>query len=60
MELLLHKGFAPGQVASIRCPIGIDGLSGKHPREIAIAVAAELLLLRGKAAVPVETAVQTA
>jgi xanthine dehydrogenase accessory factor len=57
---LLHKGFAPESVASIRCPIGIDGISGKHPREIAIAVAAELLLLRGKAAAPMEAAAQTA
>lgn len=57
---LLHKGFAPEQVASIRCPIGIDGIAGKHPREIAIAVAAELLLLRGRAAAPVETAARTA
>jgi xanthine dehydrogenase accessory factor len=45
---LLHKGFAPEQVAAIRCPIGIDGIAGKHPREIAIAVAAELLLLHGR------------
>ncbi len=27
------------------CPIGIDGIEGKHPREIAISVAAELLTL---------------
>ena len=57
---LLHKGFAPERVASIRCPIGIDGISGKHPREIAIAVAAELLLLRGRAAASIETAARTA
>jgi xanthine dehydrogenase accessory factor len=48
---LLHKGFSPEQVRSIRCPIGIDGITGKHPREIAIAVAAELLLLRSKTAI---------
>lgn len=47
---LLHKGLSPEQVRSIRCPIGIDGITGKHPREIAIAVAAELLLLRSKTA----------
>lgn len=29
----------------LTCPIGIDGIDGKHPREIAIAVAAELLTL---------------
>ena len=27
----------------LTCPIGVDGISGKHPAEIAIAVAAELL-----------------
>jgi xanthine dehydrogenase accessory factor len=30
------------------CPIGLPGLSGKHPGEIAVAVAAQLLLLRAK------------
>lgn len=29
----------------LTCPIGISGINGKHPREIAIAVAAELLTL---------------
>jgi len=29
----------------LTCPIGIEGINGKHPREIAIAVAAELLSL---------------
>ncbi|HEX2115326.1 MAG TPA: xanthine dehydrogenase accessory protein XdhC, partial [Alphaproteobacteria bacterium] len=57
---LLHKGFAPDRVASIRCPIGIEGIPGKHPREIAIAVAAELLLLRGKATTFTAAAAQTA
>jgi xanthine dehydrogenase accessory factor len=57
---LLHKGFAPDQVASIRCPIGIDGIPGKHPREIAIAVAAELLVLRGNATRSTQAAAQTA
>jgi xanthine dehydrogenase accessory factor len=43
---LLHKGLPADLVRSIRCPIGIDGIIGKHPQEIAIAVAAELLLVR--------------
>ena len=30
------------------CPIGIPALSGKHPGEIAVAVAAQLLMVRGK------------
>ena len=29
----------------LTCPIGIDGIDGKKPAEIAIAVAAELLQL---------------
>jgi xanthine dehydrogenase accessory factor len=49
---LLHKGFAPELVRTIRCPIGIDGIDGKHPQEVAIAVAAELLLVRNRAEAP--------
>jgi xanthine dehydrogenase accessory factor len=43
-QRMTAKGMAPELVRSIRCPIGIDGITGKHPHEIAIAVAAELLL----------------
>jgi xanthine dehydrogenase accessory factor len=32
-------------ISRLTCPIGIEGINGKHPREIAIAVAAELLTL---------------
>lgn len=32
-------------IARLTCPIGIEGITGKHPKEIAIAVAAELLAL---------------
>ena len=32
-------------VKKLTCPIGISGVKGKHPREIAIALAAELLSL---------------
>jgi xanthine dehydrogenase accessory factor len=32
-------------VTRLTCPIGIDGVDGKHPREIAVSVAAELLRL---------------
>lgn len=46
---LARKGFSDELIRSLRCPIGLDGLDGKHPREIAIAVAAELLLLRDAA-----------
>lgn len=46
---LARKGFSDDLIKSLRCPIGLGGLDGKHPREIAIAVAAELLMLRDAA-----------
>jgi xanthine dehydrogenase accessory factor len=46
---LSRKGVDPAVIRSLRSPIGIDGIDGKQPREIAIAVAAELLLLRDTA-----------
>lgn len=39
-------GLSEQQIAKLTCPIGIDGVSGKHPGEIAIATAAQLLRLR--------------
>ena len=40
-----EKGFRKLGVDSSRltCPIGIDGISGKHPKAIAVAVAAQML-----------------
>lgn len=46
---LARKGFAEELIGRLHCPIGLPGLEGKHPREIAIAVAAELLSLRDAA-----------
>jgi xanthine dehydrogenase accessory factor len=37
------KGLPASALERITCPIGIPGISGKHPNEIAVAVAAELL-----------------
>lgn len=39
-------GIPEQQIAKLTCPIGIGGISGKHPGEIAIATAAQLLQLR--------------
>ncbi len=39
-------GIPEQQIVKLTCPIGIDGVSGKHPGEIAIATAAQLLRLR--------------
>ncbi len=41
----LH-GVDEAAIETLTCPIGIPGISGKHPAEIAIAVAAQLLQLR--------------
>lgn len=43
---LRNAGLTPTQIARLTCPIGIDGISGKRPAEIAIAVAAQVLRLR--------------
>lgn len=43
---LLERGLAPERLAELRCPIGIAGIVGKEPAEIALAVAAELLQIR--------------
>jgi xanthine dehydrogenase accessory factor len=40
---LARDGFDPAAIASLRCPIGIDGVRSKEPAAIAIAVAAQLL-----------------
>ncbi len=47
---LVARGIAREHLARMRCPIGIDGVSGKEPGVIAVAVAAELLGLRGATA----------
>ncbi len=56
-----EKGFRKLGVDSgpLVCPIGIDGISGKHPKTIAVAVAAQLLQVaedRAKAPVTQEPA----
>ena len=43
---LRQAGLADAAFARLTCPIGIDGISGKKPYEIAIAVSAELLQQR--------------
>lgn len=41
---LLDAGIPRGDVESVMCPIGLPGVGGKRPAEIAIAVAARLLM----------------
>jgi xanthine dehydrogenase accessory factor len=40
---LQADGISAKRLSGLTCPIGVKGVKGKHPREIAIAVAAELL-----------------
>jgi xanthine dehydrogenase accessory factor len=47
---LAKHGVPAAALARFTCPIGIPGIKGKEPSAIAIAVAAELLQLRGRAA----------
>ncbi len=38
-----RRGINPEKFSRMTCPIGIDGISGKQPAQIAISVAAEIL-----------------
>ena len=38
-----EQGMAPDAIGRLICPIGVDGISGKKPAEIAVAAAAEVL-----------------
>ncbi|HUZ65496.1 MAG TPA: xanthine dehydrogenase accessory protein XdhC [Acetobacteraceae bacterium] len=44
---LARGGLDPDAIARLVCPIGLPGTGGKLPAEIAIAVAAQLLQIRG-------------
>ncbi len=46
-QRLLARGVEPARLARLRCPIGLADVPGKHPGAIAVAVAAELLRVRG-------------
>lgn len=37
------KGFSVGQLATMRCPIGLPDVKGKLPAEIAVAIAGEII-----------------
>ena len=43
---LEDRGFSKSELAHITCPIGVEGVKGKEPEVIAVAVAAQLLKLR--------------
>lgn len=48
---LRERGFDDTLLDRLRCPIGIEGIFGKEPEVIAVAVAAEILALRTPASV---------
>jgi xanthine dehydrogenase accessory factor len=48
-RLLRKQGMVDDMLAELRCPIGVSGIPGKRPQEIAIAVAAELLQIQAMA-----------
>lgn len=50
-----QQGMAQAVIDSLVCPIGVDGISGKKPAEIAVAAAAELLRIRERKAVKADT-----
>jgi xanthine dehydrogenase accessory factor len=43
---LLARGFSEAELAHVTCPIGLPGIADKRPEVIAVAVAAQLLLLQ--------------
>jgi xanthine dehydrogenase accessory factor len=47
---LADRGFTREQIARITCPIGVEGIEGKQPAVIAVAVAAQLLRVAEAAA----------
>jgi len=44
---LKKRGLSAGQINRLTSPIGVDGIHGKTPAEIAIAVAAQILQIAG-------------
>ena len=44
-----EQGLAQSAIDALVCPIGVDGISGKKPAEIAIAVAADVLKVHEQA-----------
>ncbi len=47
-----QQGLSQGAIEQLVCPIGVTGISGKKPAEIAIAVAAELLRMYERSRAP--------
>jgi len=50
VKRLTAEGLTAAEIARLTCPIGVEGISGKKPAEIAVAVAAEILRVHEAAA----------
>lgn len=46
-----QQGMSQAMIDTLVCPIGVGGISGKKPAEIAVATAAEILKLRDRATI---------
>ncbi len=58
---LIDRGLPREALRRLTCPIGVAGIEGKRPAEIAVAVAAEILIVAGaEAAAAPEIAARTA
>ena len=44
---LEERGFTPGELARVTCPIGLPGIAGKEPEVIAVSAAAQILQVAG-------------
>jgi len=44
---LARRGLNAEAIAQLTCPIGLEGIDGKHPAEIAISVAAQIMQIAG-------------
>jgi len=49
VKYLQDEGVTEAAIARLTCPIGVAGITGKRPATIAVAVAAQLLQVRGAA-----------
>jgi xanthine dehydrogenase accessory factor len=45
-----QQGMSQERIDTLVCPIGVDGITGKKPAEIAVATAAEILKIKENAA----------
>jgi xanthine dehydrogenase accessory factor len=57
LHRLRERGISESLLRRMVCPIGIDAIKGKKPREIAISVAAQLLSLAGEESVQIAESV---